>query len=224
MKESSFAIGIILLLSAIILPLTAQAEIYNCQGKWTNLPCADGKASQTIGESGGASRVMKPEVARAQSAKRSALHELSMKAIGAKRDFDLKFDLSQAEAICNSESRTLEECQTIISTLDDSLSTRIREAEIVSARKAEVAEKKRANEIAAEKNELLADRNAIAAARGRRNVIITHIEQNNFGTDDSTQIIGGLPHRPRPRSSPYPGRSPNSPTGRIINREPITRW
>ncbi len=65
----------------LLIPFLAKAEVYNCEGTWTNKPCS-GKVDAVLEE---ARPKENADADPTLSQKRSMLHELKMKALEAKR-------------------------------------------------------------------------------------------------------------------------------------------
>lgn len=88
-------------------PSLVQAQIYNCDGKWTNKPCSgevEGSFDEVVREP-----VSETELLQRQ--KLSMLHDLRMDAIEAERNYDIEVDLTQAERICSERETGEEECR-----------------------------------------------------------------------------------------------------------------
>ncbi len=83
------------------------AEIYNCNGTWSNKPCPEGGALESIVEIKRAPQT--PEEISA-SQKKMIVHDLQTLKFNAERETGLMFVISDILAICNSQDATLEDC------------------------------------------------------------------------------------------------------------------
>ena len=140
----------LLVLSLLILsPNLSSAEIYNCDGKWTNKPC-DGSVSESIKEK-------TTDKAKADrkilSAKKSLLHELRMEAISAKRKYDVNVDLKKVEELCLKTETSVESCKKEIAATEDRITQKSSEKALVKAQEERNRLQEEANKLQKEKNE-----------------------------------------------------------------------
>lgn len=103
--------------------MDAQAEIYKCNGTWTNHPCSEG------------SQAVFPEKvtagnpsSEALSEKKSIVHELVMKQIDARRNFGVKVDVAHIEKFCLDPSSPVKDCLELVEAMDDKIDKRVNEA------------------------------------------------------------------------------------------------
>lgn len=195
----------------------ASAEVYNCDGKWTNRPCK-GKATQTLQAGDTATRVLKPGEVREQSEKRSIFHELNMRAIEARRALNVRMDITNVERTCVEDgASTADECRALADEADAKLSARI-----VEARQAQAVEPVGEPEVQVEDSST----NITVIENNRNNLNVVNSLQT--GGDNELNVVqrgyvGSTDRRgyPQPDSSPAYGaewsgdaRSPS----RLTNR------
>lgn len=125
------------------------ADVYQCDGKWTNKPC-DGQVAKKLVETEQGLETVDP----ARGEKRSLLHELTMKALKARDDYQIRTDLASAQNTCTKPGISLEQCQTTAQKIDKDLDEKIDRA-------AKLANKKKQLELQQEANRLQAERNKI---------------------------------------------------------------
>ena len=111
------------------------------------------------------------------SAKKSLLHELSMKEIEARRDYGVRVDIAAVEQLCLSEAATLAECRKEAEAAEDRIDKKAREAALVKVQEKENQLKEQENKLKEEANKLKKERNDIEA--GNPDLVIIG-EQNNF--------------------------------------------
>ncbi|MCB0324802.1 MAG: hypothetical protein KDD69_14565, partial [Bdellovibrionales bacterium] len=110
----------LLLLFCCALPKLAEAEVSNCDGRWTNRPC-EGTVSATLEEVERAP--LDPASARRRR-KQSLLHDLRMAAIEAERSHGVVVALGPAEARCSDQATTIEQCQEAVQAVEQQLAER----------------------------------------------------------------------------------------------------
>jgi hypothetical protein len=148
MKNTIFCICLFCLFS-----LPAQAQVYNCDGRWTNKPCA-GNIAGVIKEEPAVSKV--PSAAAELSEKKSILHELNMRAIDVKRKYALRYDVGEVEKLCYQEGTSLVECRAVAARMTDRIDRKVADLTLVEAQE-------RANRLQEEANKLRQERNEIEA-------------------------------------------------------------
>jgi len=116
----------IVLTSVAGFSVPAAAELYNCNGTWTNKPC-EGQATKVLPETEKTvdldSELLKK--------KKVLVGNLRERAGRAERDYDVHIDVTGIEETCRSESTTYEECMNLVNNADDRLNERINEAKLV---------------------------------------------------------------------------------------------
>lgn len=133
---------------ACVVATPCHAELVNCNGTWTDRPCAELNKPQEAKKG----KIIDPDKAK----KESLLHDLRMLTIESKRDYDIRYDISVTEATCKNSS--LAECdKTIKNAQKDLEELRIR-AQLVKT-------KKEKNELIKESNKLRKERNEIEAKK-----------------------------------------------------------
>ncbi len=119
---------LLLVLAALAVPQFSsevRAELKECNGVWTNGDCE-----------GGAAKTLKDHVPVAPddpalSEKRSMIHELTMKTIRAREDFDLRFDIKGVEQFCLKTPSSADDCREKIASAEKDLDKRVsRESKI----------------------------------------------------------------------------------------------
>jgi len=147
--------------AAFLLPITllpvslAHAEIYECEGKWTNKPC-NGSVTKSIEETGSA--VPADENVKAIREKTSLLHDLRMKQIQAREVFGIRFDLTAVENFCLKSPSSVEECARRIDSVGAQLEKQMTAADAL-------ASQRRANELQEEHNRLQEEQNRIESEK-----------------------------------------------------------
>jgi len=146
------------LIAILALNPPAFAEIYNCDGKWTNIKC-DSTPKKTIKETKG------EKISANQSEKSSLLHELRMQSIRAKRDYGVISNISFVEKHCMKNDTSIESCNEKI----DSKSQNISELQSKAALALTTKEKNRLKEIELGKNKI-ENNNVVIINRPRRRI------------------------------------------------------
>ncbi len=124
-----------------------ESQLRNCNGRWTNLPCEEAKAGDTIKAT---RKVLSPTEAKLRSDKQGLFHELTMKNIDAKRKLQVDISIVSAEQLCFDRPSTLDECRAEIERLEDRLDRRVdaatdlREKELAKKEKELEKERKKA--------------------------------------------------------------------------------
>ncbi len=141
----------ILFFLAQLFQQNAQAQLFECEGKWTNKPC-NGKVEKELSVKEEKTGIVGISSNPDRAKKSSLYHELMMKSVKAKNDFQIETNLDQAEDKCLKGDYTLEECQTQIDSYNKELDSKIHKAEILKLKKEEVQLQKERNKIAQENN------------------------------------------------------------------------
>ncbi len=115
----------------LLVPHIARADIYECNGTWSNTPCQN--PGKVIVEKPSDPR--QDEKASTLSRKKSLFHDLNMKHIKAERDHGIIFDISATEAACNKEDVSIEECQTLVQQAHEALDARMSDQELTELQK-----------------------------------------------------------------------------------------
>lgn len=139
MKHSKLYVCLVLLLT----PSIGSAQLYECAGLWSNKPCEDG-AEPALKET--EARERSPEQIN-QGVKDSLVHDLTMRNIRAKREFDVDVNIDAAVEECKKTSTSLSACREAVDELDDKMVSRI---ETIEARRAE----QQANRLREESNQI----------------------------------------------------------------------
>lgn len=130
-----------------LFPSLSFAQIYQCDGKWTNKPCGENNTQKAAEKK---SSSPDSDSQAISSEKRSAFHELTMKSIQAKREFEVNYDLRNVESFCFSSTTSLEECQERIEEAEDRIDHKIASQELIKKNKLQ----KEANALQKEKNRI----------------------------------------------------------------------
>jgi hypothetical protein len=181
--------SVLFLLVVVALPLTALGEIYECDGRWTNVPCK-GKTTRTV-EAASKRKVMTPEQARSLGDKRSLFHELNMKAIKASRDFDLRFDLKEIERVCLEPFSSLEECRMLTESADNRISEKITESKQLAEQRRLAEAQEESNKLQQEANDIAIEHNNIELLQDRSASDIHSTDQRVYinSNGDNNQIV-----------------------------------
>ena len=200
MKIRSKLIFASTVLLAITTTTPVRAEIFNCDGRWTNQPCKGKVLGKITGESN--RKVISPAAAQARTRKTTLLHDLNMANLRARREFGLRFSILQAQQVCESDETSILECEEIIQQHEDRLSSRISEARTLQLKEQELAAEQAENNLIAEQNQLLQEQRLRGAG--------SQIEQNTIiiGADDvdvdQSIDVRGVGRRPRLPAEPTP--------------------
>ncbi|MFN8390384.1 MAG: hypothetical protein U0136_08855 [Bdellovibrionota bacterium] len=161
---------------AVALPSVALADVYQCDGKWTNKPCS-GNVTQTINETHSPS-VSDP----VPSQNRSLFHELTMKSIKAREEYDVKVDLSSAEKICLQQTASLEDCKKALDAVETALDQKVASASAAAEQKKANALQQEANRIQEERNKIEENKPNVTVVE-RRPVIVVPRDRPIYGHD-----------------------------------------
>jgi hypothetical protein len=123
-----------LLFAAIIFifPLPARAELHECNGIWTNVPCA-GTPERTIQEA----PKRDTTVTKDQSQRSLWFHDLEMAQIKAQREYQVDVSIDNARAICSDTRMSAESCKRAITARRSEIDHRVHDAEDLRLKRAE---------------------------------------------------------------------------------------
>lgn len=176
--EGMKLISRILCVVLILLLSVAQAigEIYNCNGVWTSAECEGGKVLSVEDESRKTSMpdALEQKAAVEMSQKKLLIHDLTMKSIKAKREFEIRFDASGVEAFCLQPETSLEDCQQRIEADSDRLENKTQSSATLKAQQ-------EANQLQKEKNERAAkeEKSQVVVVQPNPVIIIDHPERRH---------------------------------------------
>ena len=141
----------------LFLPAGAAAELTNCDGVWTDRPCSQGVLQRRTDVPDAAAPTASTdskETQRALSQKRSLLHDVTMKSIRAKDQYNLTFSLTGLEQDCLKPETAVADCEKKTDEMHEKIDKRVTEA-------AAVAEQAKSNKLREEANRLTQERNEI---------------------------------------------------------------
>lgn len=115
---------------SLFLPLVVSAQVYNCDGVFTNFPCHKPKPpAEAKKENNSDKDSLK---------KQTLLHDLTMKSINYRKKHGIKTDISEANDACTDKESPLEVCRTIVEKFDRSLEQKRVQAVEVFAKEKEI--------------------------------------------------------------------------------------
>ena len=129
----------------------ASAEVYECDGKWTNKPCP-GKVTKSIEELGSSAPI--DESTKLLRQKTSMLHELRMKNLQARENFDIRYELGAVESFCLKTLTSLEDCDKKVKDADAELDKKISSASLLASQKRSIELQEEANRLQQERNKI----------------------------------------------------------------------
>ena len=103
-----------------LLPTAAHAELYKCNGTWTNEPC-QGEVQNTLQSAPKRTAPTDPD----RSQKDSLLHNLRMMQLKARRNYDVEYDISAVEDFCRKPAVTAADCQEKTEHAEDRIGKRV---------------------------------------------------------------------------------------------------
>ena len=134
------------------------ADLYNCNGTWTNRPC---NSSSKIPEKEDTPKN------KDKSKKESILHDLRMLVIKAKREHDIRYNIDVIEDLCKTSN--LEECDKSVKTAQKELQAQVTDADEAKERNALIREanklKKERNKIEENKPPVIIQQNTVIVPR-----------------------------------------------------------
>lgn len=119
------------LLFSVTVPVPAPAQIFECDGQWTNKPCG-GSVTKQLNEH--PTQVQSPEETE-RSRRKLWLHELDMLSLKAKQKYGVVPVLSPIQDLCLEEYSTSEECRKAIADKERELQTLMAEYAKAEAQK-----------------------------------------------------------------------------------------
>ncbi len=197
-SRTDVAVGAVsVLFVAMMSPPTAAAQLYECDGTWTNKPCK-GTVAETLDAATGA-----PSNDPGRGEKRSLLHDFTMKTIKAREDYGIRVDLSPAEKACVKDPVPVEDCRRTISVMQEQLDQDVQAASVIKARE-------KANKLQEESNKLQRERNEIEASKPdvvvvekrplivvpRNNPLVPIPHENGIGVGATGSSTGTAPTEP----------------------------
>jgi hypothetical protein len=184
----------------IFLPSIVRADLQLCDGTWTNKDCSS-KSTVSLPATK-SSKSVDPKT----GIKKSLFHQLDMKHIKARDDFDISIDISEATDICDSEESSVAQCRASIEKLEDRLDAKIIAAQTLAAQQ-------RANELKAKELENDSAKTPVVIINKKTNILVT---DDNFQQHKPREIIPVTPSLPeitlppaRHKSSGERGRNLN---------------
>jgi hypothetical protein len=195
--RKAFQFQLLFTITLLILPAIANAEIFDCQGRWTNRPC-DSEPEKVLKETASKSQDAKD---LDRSEKESLLHELKMQAIEARRKYNARFDVTAVEKICLKPQTSLRDCKQQVDTLSDRIQERTKTAALIDAQEKEIALKEKDLELKRKEQEdnktvvIIEDRTVIVPRRRRppiRPLSGTGISVNINSADGSISAGGSV--------------------------------
>ncbi len=177
------------LLLSVLVPTISQAQVYECNGTWTNQPC-NGEPAKTLT---GQPSIPSPAVTDPdRGAKRTIFHDLTMKSIRAKGEYDIKVDLSVAEKLCIKELAPLEACSNQAKADEDAIDEKIKSAESLRLEQKKIALQEEANKIQKERNKS----ENVNIRIDRRPIIIVRpdgsVDHQQYGGGAGIQVNGNV--------------------------------
>jgi len=137
------AILFLSIVSSLLFPVMAYAELYSCDGVWTNQPC-DGEIESTLQET---PPRQASEESRALSQIETLLHNLRMKSIEARSSFGVDVEIEDVVSRCyslqTSPAEQLDDCRQLVGTREAVIRELVQQEELLRIRRAELEEKRR---------------------------------------------------------------------------------
>jgi len=193
------------MLLALLCALPARAEIYECNGTWTNKPCAEGGGPKFEEKKTSADDIIRSD----RSKKKTLISRLDLANFESRRSHGFSIDAVAIEDYCLRSTTSVDECANRVSEAEDRLIAHQHDAALVH-------EQQRANEIEEEKLRRQSEESS-------HDVVVV---QNNFG-DIGTPIpiIRRPGHSKRrgevDRIQPLP-RAVDKPTSRVEQSDSST--
>lgn len=180
---------IFILLCGLIHP--AFAEVFECEGKWTNKPCS-GKVTRSIEEAGSSTPV--DEGTKLLRDKTGLLHEVRMKALSAKENFDIRYELGAVENFCLKTASTLDECDKKVKEADSELDKKISAASTLASQKRNIELQEEANRLQQERNKIEQEKATVVVQERQPLIIIPRdrIPHIHSGVSGSISVQGNV--------------------------------
>jgi len=149
--SARFLLGFFLI--SFLFQASTFAEIYNCNGTWTNKPC-EGEVSKTLPEID-----RTPDLqAEATRKKMELVGALELRVQSARRSHGVELDISGIAETCRAENSSYEECMTLVNNADDRLEARLHQAKLLKEQEKTnklISESKKEKEDAAVSNQAI---------------------------------------------------------------------
>lgn len=120
---------------------SADAQLVECNGLWTNKPCEE-KGASTLPESNYKTTPPEP----VQSKKQYLLHELTMASINAKNEHDVIVDVEPTKTSCMRVETSLDSCRESIQAVRDKIDERVNQVRLIKLKEQEIEQKKKESE------------------------------------------------------------------------------
>ena len=175
----------------------ASGELYDCDGTWTNKPCA-GSPARVLPESEATIDLD----GEALKKKRDLVSGLRNRADSASFNWKVTLDLTGIAESCTYENTTYEDCLNLVNNADDRLQTRINEAK-------QIREQERTNRLLEESNRLkISDQSGQQAVSVTQDNSVVIVDQDIHRRQEPKEREASHPaprdrhHRPRPENTP----------------------
>ena len=178
--------------SFLLFPLATVAEVYECSGSYTNVPCSElpteAKPKKTESE-------LEVEQRKIKSRKQGLLHDLRMQQIKAKREHKIEISIREAEEVCSDKSYGVKECRELVNGIEDRLAERVQASALA-------AETKRANDL--KEKQLAGQTNTVVIQRPRERIYIDSPDYR-YGDREKTETTAGFEFKTRTRNGSIGG-------------------
>jgi len=128
----------------------AMADLQLCDGLWTNKSC-EGNLALSLDEQPSESV---PPTNKTQSLKKLQFHDLDMKNLRAKREFDVSVSIELARQKCRAESYSLDDCLEEIYKAEGRLESKVERAKKLKLEEEKLEVEKEANRLKKEENNI----------------------------------------------------------------------
>lgn len=184
----------------------AQADFVQCNGVWTDKPC-EGSVGGTIPQSVPPSGGEDP----GRSEKRSLLHELTMKSIKAREEYELSYDVRFVQEWCMRKETTVDACRERVDKEEASLDKKMIRASALVDEKRKRKQEEEEEKIKKTQSEANATQVTVVQNIPRRPIIQYPNQYPNY-----PQYPNQYPNYPNSNGS-YQGNSPAYDWGAINN-------
>ncbi len=131
----------LLALPFLLTPLSTLADLHECNGVWTNTPC-QGEAQHTLAET-----TTTPDPLRKELSERDLwLHDLEMRRLRAKREYNIDIDISEARALCQNIKTTAIQCKQTVTEKNVAIDGALSDAERLEQQKKDAEKKATSND------------------------------------------------------------------------------
>lgn len=180
----------------VLMPRSVQAQVYECDGKWTNQEC-HGQINAELEET---NKVLDVND-RLTREKRSLLQELRMELLSAREDYGIQFDIKAVEVICGDATASLEDCQEKVNEAQGLLSEAIKESVALNLQKKSLELQEEANRLQRERNEIEANKPSVLVEQHDHvNELI--IQQSDTQGNNSVEITNPPGPSGAPKNTP----------------------